>query len=82
MSRIADSIEAGQVDGARAFLDLVDRIVEADNASRDELMMVLTITVDHLHDVIGVADARGARLDAAEDVEDDEDEDDEDEDDE
>ncbi|MET8818239.1 hypothetical protein [Streptomyces rochei] len=77
MSRIADRIEESQIDGARVFLDLVRRIVEADNASRDEAMMMLTVTVDHLHDVIGVAEARGARLlDAEPDEDEDEDEDD------
>ncbi|CAL9377463.1 hypothetical protein SUDANB43_00985 [Streptomyces sp. enrichment culture] len=76
VSRIADRIEASQVDGARVFLDIARRILEADNATRDEALMMLTVTVDHLHDVIGVADARGARLEAAEDVEEDEDEED------
>ncbi|MFD5285039.1 hypothetical protein [Streptomyces rubrogriseus] len=76
VSRIADSIEASQVDGARAFLDIARRVLEADSATRDEALMFLTVTVDHLHDVIGVAEARGARLDAAEDVEEEDDEDD------
>ncbi|MET9748959.1 hypothetical protein ABZZ92_25075 [Streptomyces ardesiacus] len=76
VSRLADAIEEGQVDGARIFIALVRRILEADKASRDEAMMLLTVTVDHLSDVIGVADARAARLEVTEE-EDEESEEDE-----
>ncbi|WP_217165551.1 hypothetical protein [Streptomyces sp. AC512_CC834] len=78
VSRIADSIEERQVDGARVFLDVVGRILEADRATVDEAMALLGITMEHLRDVIGVADARGSRLHETDPEEDDEDDEDED----
>ncbi|MFI6660760.1 hypothetical protein ACIBL8_35080 [Streptomyces sp. NPDC050523] len=62
VSRMADDIEAHQIDAARVFLAVVDPMLEADRLTSAEAAYILKMTTDHLRDVVAVAESRGERL--------------------
>ncbi|MGY4927725.1 hypothetical protein [Streptomyces sp. 900105755] len=62
-SRMADAIEENVVDGARVWLAVMAPVLDADTMTLDEAKVILRTTMEHLTDVIAVAESRGERLD-------------------